>query len=149
MLNPCPIQPLRLPPHSYEELCKGDDSCEISYEDQLVERERTQNPRTKSEVQLNSASLSGSKESKIKNDLVVSHDQKVRSRIRLRPPSMPKPYQSKRLTGGDSISKGCTPNTEFYLASEPNELWPSLSQDDQTRTILRNMFKDRADEITE
>jgi hypothetical protein len=90
-----------IPSHSHEELRKGDDSCEISYEEQVVEGERTQENRSsKLEVQLNSASLSGSKESKIKNDPVVSHDQNVRSRIRLRPPSLPKPYQLKRLTGG-------------------------------------------------
>jgi hypothetical protein len=49
--------------HSYGELHEGDDSLEIAYEDQIVERERTQeNPRIKSEVQFDSASISGSKE---------------------------------------------------------------------------------------
>jgi hypothetical protein len=114
-----------------------------------VERERTQeNPRSKSEVQFDSASISGSKERKIKNDLVDPHDQPVRSLSRHRPPSLPKPHQLKRSIESDSMSNGYTPNTEFYLPSEPNELWPSLSrlQDDQTSTILRNMFKDRADD---
>jgi hypothetical protein len=139
-------------PHSYEELQEGDDSLKIVYEDQIVDRERTQeNPRSKSEVQFDSASISGSKEKKIKNERVVSHGQKVRSRIPLRPPSLPKPYQLKRSTESDSISNNYTPNTEVYLESEPNEFWPSLSRllDDQTRDILRNMFKDRADEIKE
>ena len=138
-------------PHSYEELQEGDDSHEILYEDQVVERERTQeNPRSKSEVQFDSASISGSKERKIKNDLVDPHDQKVRSLSRHRPPSLPKRHQLKRSIESDSISNGYTPNTEFYPASEPNESWPSLSrlQDDQTRTILR-MFNYHADEITE
>ena len=137
-------------PHSYEELQEGDDSHEISYEDQVVKREGTQeNPRSESEVQFDSASISGSKERKIKNDLVDPYDQKVRSPSRLRPPSLPKRHQLKRSIESDSISHGYT-NTEFYLASEPNELWPSLShlQDEQTRAILRTMFKDRADEIT-
>ena len=139
-------------PHSYEELQEGDDSLEIAYKDQIVERERTQeNPRSKSEVQFDSASISGSKEKKIKNDLVVSHGHKVRSRIPLRPPSLPKPYQLKRSIESDSISNIYNPNTEVYLESEPNEFWSSLSRlhDEQTRTILRNMFKDRADETTE
>ena len=81
-------------PHSYGELQEGNESLEIAYEDQIVERERTQeNPRIKSEIQFDSASISGSKERKIKNDLVDPHDQKVRSRVRLRPPSLPKPHQ--------------------------------------------------------
>jgi hypothetical protein len=139
-------------PLSYGELQEGDDSLEIVYEDQIVERERTQeNPRIKSEVQFESASISGSKERKIENDLIDPHDQKVRSRVRLRPPSLPKPHQLKRSTESDSVSNGSTPSTEFYLASKPNELLPSLSrlQDAQASTILRNRFKDRADEITE
>jgi len=139
-------------PLSYGELPEGDDSFEIVDEDQIVERERTQeNPRIKSEVQFESASISGSKERKIENDLIDPHDQKVRSRVRLRPPSLPKPHQLKRSTESDSVSNGSTPSTEFYLASEPNELLPSFSrlQDAQASTILRNRFKDRADEITE
>ena len=139
-------------PHSYEELQKGDDSCEIWYEEQVVEGEHTQeNPSSRLKVQHNSASLSRSKERKIKNDLVVQHDQKVRSRIRLRPPSLPKSYQLKRSSGSDSISHGYTPNTKSQIASEANELWLSVSrlQNDQTSTILRNVFKDRADEMTE
>jgi hypothetical protein len=138
-------------PHIFEELQEGDESMEIAYEDQIVEIERTQeNPRSKSEVQFNSASLSGSKERKIKNDLVDPHDPKDSSPSRLRPPSLPKPHQLKRSTERDSISNGSTPNTEFYLESEPNDSWPSLSRLlENQATLLRNMFKDRADEITE
>ncbi len=103
-------------PHTYEELQEGDESNEIAYEDQIVEREHTQeNPRSKPEVQFDSASLSGSKESKIKNDLVDPHDQKNRSHSRQRPPLLPKPLQLKRSTESDSISDGSTPNTESYL----------------------------------
>ena len=114
MLNPCLIQPQRLPILT-RKLQEGDDSHEISYEDQVVKREGTQeNPRSESEVQFDSASISGSKERKIKNDLVDPYDQKVRSPSRLRPPSLPKRHQLKRSIESDSISHGYTSNTEFY-----------------------------------
>jgi hypothetical protein len=138
-------------PHICEELQEGDESIEIAYEDQIVERERTQNPATRSEVQFGSTSLSGSKVGKNKNVLVVPHDQEDHSLNRQRPPSLPKPHQLKSSTESDSISSGFTSNREFYLESEPNDSWPSLSHllENQTKTLLQHFSKDRADEITE
>ena len=122
--------------HSCEELHEGD---------KVVEGESIQeNPNSKLEVQLDSVSLSGSKDRKIENELVVPHDDKDRSRIRLHPPSWSKSYRLKKSTGSNSVSNDYTPNTKSHLASEPNELLCRL-QDDQTRDLLRNMFNDRAD----
>ena len=90
-------------------------SCEELHEgDKVVEGESIQEkPNIKLEVQLDSVSLSGSKDRKIENELVVPHDDKDRSRIRLHPPSLSKSYRLKKSTGSNSVSNDYTPNTNL------------------------------------
>jgi hypothetical protein len=128
--------------HSNKELQQEDDSYEISYKGQVIEREYTQNSNSKLEEQFNSALLSGSK-MKIENEQVVLQDPKFRSRIRNSPsPSSPESYQVKSSTDFNLVSNGIPPNTMSYLAADPNESCPSLSsiQDGILNTLNRSMF---------
>jgi len=128
--------------HSNKELQQEDDSYEISYKEQVIEREYTQNSNSKLEEQFHSLLLGGSR-MKIENEQVVLQDQKVRSRIRHSPsPSSPESYQVKSSTGVNLVSNGIPPNIMSYLAAEPNESCPSLSsiQDGVLNTLKRSRF---------
>jgi hypothetical protein len=128
--------------HSNKELQQEDDSYEISYKGQVIEREYTQNSNSKLEEQFHSLLLSGSR-MKIENEQVVLQDPKFRSRIRNSPsPSSPESYQVKSSTDFNLVSNGIPPNTMSYLAADPNESCPSLSsiQDGILNTLKRSMF---------
>ena len=91
--------------HSCEELHEGD---------KVVEGESIQeNPNSKLEVQLDSVSLSGSKDRKIENELVVPHDDRIVHAL-IHPPSLSKSYRLKKSTGSNFVSNDYTPNTKSH-----------------------------------